>query len=72
MNNSHGVREGVTHVVELQLALVLFLQVSGQVVEHRAAAPPVSIEPRGPCHLVHLQARLLVWCGGVRRRGGWY
>ena len=52
-----------THVVDLQFALVLFLQVSWQVVEHGSAAAPVGVETRGAGHLVHLQPRLLV-CGG--------
>lgn len=54
-----------THVVELQFALVLFLQVSRQVVQDGSAAAPVGVEARGPSHLMHLQTRLFI-CGGDR------
>lgn len=50
-----------THVVDLEFALVLFLQMSRQVVEDGSAAPPVGVEPRRASDLVNLQTRLLVW-----------
>jgi hypothetical protein len=56
-----SVRNRVTCIVEFDLALVLFLQVSRQVVEHRPAASAVGVEAWGTGDLVHLQTRLLIW-----------
>ena len=56
-------RSRATYIIDLQLALVLFLQVSRQVVENRSAAAPVGVEAWRASYLMHLQTRLLV-CGG--------
>lgn len=50
-----------TYVIDLEFALVLFLQMSRELVEHGAAAAPVSVEAMRTRDLVHLQARLLIW-----------
>lgn len=52
-----------THIVDLELALVLFLQVPRQVIENSSAATPVGVEAWGVSDLMHLQTRLLI-CGG--------
>ena len=52
-----------THIVDLELALVLFLQVSRQVIEHGSAAAPVGVKTWRASYLRHLQTCLLI-CGG--------
>lgn len=48
------------HIVDLELALVLLLQVSRQVIKHGSAAAPVGVEARRASYLMHLQPRLLI------------
>lgn len=52
-----------THIVDLELALVLLLQMSWQVIEHSSAAAPVGVKAWRASYLMHLQTRLLI-CGG--------
>lgn len=52
-----------THIVDLELALVLFLQMSRQVIENSSAAATVGVEAWGASDLMHLQTCLLI-CGG--------
>lgn len=52
-----------TYIVDFELALVLFLQVSRQVIEDSSAAAPVGVEAWRASYLMHLQTRLLI-CGG--------
>lgn len=68
-----------THVVDLELALVLFLQVARQLVEYGPTTPAVVVKAWGTGDLVHLQTCLLVWGpagrgvgveGETRPRGG--
>lgn len=58
-----------THVVDLELALVLFLQVARQLVEYGPATPAVVVKAWGTGDLVHLQTCLLVWGQAGRRVG---
>jgi len=67
---TEGRPEGKSHVVDLQLSLglVLFLEVSRQLVEDGAAAAPLRVQTRRAADLVDLQARFLVCKQGNKLR----